>query len=102
MNLSQAYIDNNYPNLIGTLKERISDPAAKNFSQKQLEIVKDARDRHVMSQDAQKEFFKDVWNTMEVQGLLKNVPNAWINDAKQEVNDICEGKYRSNDIQLKR
>lgn len=96
------YINDNYPGLIKVFKDRASDPAAKAFTKQQLDIVKDARDRHVMSPSGQKEFFGRVWDAMRVEGMLSRIPEAWIKDAKQEVNDICEGKLRNNAEVLKR
>lgn len=97
-----AYIKDNYPGLIEALKDRAADPSAKAFTPEQLEIVKEARDRHVMSANSQKVFFQDVWDEMNDEGILKNVPVKWVDDVMEEVDDICEGKYRNSNEQLKR
>ena len=97
-----AYIKDNYPGLIEALKDRAADSSAKAFSSEQLKIVKDARDRHIMSPEAEKGFFQDVWDAMNAEDILKNVPVAWVDDVIEEVDDICEGKYRNNNEQLKR
>lgn len=96
------YIRENYPGLIDTLKERAANPTAKAFTPEQLEIVKDARDRHIESSKAQKGFFQDVWDVMNTEGILKDVPAKWVDDVIEEIDDICECKYRSNNEQLKR
>ena len=96
------YIKDNYPGLIETLKDRAADSSAKAFTPEQLKIVKDARDRHIMSTELKKGFFQNVWDAMNTKGMLKNVPIAWVDDVIEEVTDICEGKYRNINEQLKR
>lgn len=96
------YIKDNYPGLIDALKDRAADPSAKAFTPEQLEIVKNARDRHIMSHDAQKGFFQNVWDAMNTEGLLKDIPVKWVDDVIEEIDDICEGKYRNSSAQLKR
>ena len=55
-----------------------------------------------MSPEAEKGFFQDVWDAMNAEDILRNVPVAWVDDVIEEVDDICEGKYRNNNEQLKR
>ena len=90
------YLENAYPGLVQALRERASSPTARVFTPEQLKIIKDARDRRIVTPKENKRFFSWVWDTLKEGELLEKIPEAWVKDAKEEVDELCDGKERGN------